>query len=248
MQQDRATSAEGELFARLAATVYRSDEPDAVYAALTAAAVELVAGCDRSCIMLIDQGHLRTVGATDEIAWRIDQFEKLTGEGPCVDAITEEAFQLDADIRVSTPWPKLAALVLEHTPVKGMLGYRLLIDGRKAGALNLFADRPGVLDATSADQGAVLAAFASVALMTLSSRREVQELRAGLASNREIGKAVGLLMAAHRVTADEAFAILRKTSQDLNIKLAAVAALVVQGRDDQATPRPGMPSGAPPSA
>ena len=39
MQQDRATSAEGELFARLAATVYRSDEPDAVYAALTAAAV-----------------------------------------------------------------------------------------------------------------------------------------------------------------------------------------------------------------
>ena len=129
-----------------------------------------------------------------------------------------------------------------------MLGFRLLIDGRKAGALNMFSDDPGALDASSADQGAVIAAFASVALMTLSARREVQELRAGLASNREIGKAVGLLMAAHRVTADEAFAILRKTSQDLNIKLASVAELVVQGRDDQAKPRSGMPSSSPPSA
>ena len=243
-----AAGAEAELFARLAATIYGSDTPEDVYQAITSAAVDLVSGCHRACIMLLEKDGLHTVGATDDIAWRIDQYEKLAGEGPCVDAIMEEAFQLDPDIRDSTPWPKLAAVVLEHTPVKGMLGFRLLIDGRKAGALNMFSDDPGVLDASSADQGAVIAAFASVALMTLSARREVQELRAGLASNREIGKAVGLLMAAHRVTADEAFAILRKTSQDLNIKLASVAELVVQGRDDQAKPRSGMPSSSPPSA
>ena len=59
---------------------------------------------------------------------------------------------------------------------------------------------------------------------------------------------MGLLTAAHGVTADEAFAIRRRTSQALNITLAVVIALVVHGRDDQATPRPGMPSGAPPSA
>ena len=225
------------LFASLAEHLYRGDAEGDVYAAVTAAAVRLVAGCDRSCIMLVEKGGLRTVGATDEVAWQIDQLEKLADEGPCVDAIDEEAVQIDPDIRVATPWPKLAAMVLEQTPVKGMLGFRLLVDGRKAGALNLFSDTAGAFDDTSADQGAVIAAFASVALMTLSARREARELREGLASNREIGKAVGLLMAAHKVTAEEAFALLRKTSQDLNLKLAAVAGLVVSGREDQLRPR-----------
>ena len=227
-----------DLFASLAEHLYRADADLDVYAAVTAAAVRLVAGCDRACIMLVDKGDLVTVGATDEIAWVIDQLEKAADEGPCIDAIDEEAFQADPDIATDCQWPKLAAMVLEHTPVRGMIGYRLLIDGRKAGALNLFSDTPHALTSASADQGAVIASFASVAMMTLSARREARELREGLASNREIGKAVGLLMAAHKVSADEAFALLRKTSQDLNLKLAAVAGLVVSGREEQVRPRP----------
>jgi hypothetical protein len=48
-------------------------------------------------------------------------------------------------------------------------------------------------------------------------------LRAGLVSNREIGRAVGLLMAFHRIDEVAAFGLLRTTSQNLNMKLPAVA-------------------------
>ena len=114
-----------------------------------------------------------------------------------------------------------------------MIGFRLLVDGRKAGALNLFSDTPGGFTSESVSQASVLASFASVALMTLTAREQSGSLLKALDSNREIGKAVGLLMAAHKVSQERAFEILDKTSQDLNMKLVEVAAKVVQGQHDQ---------------
>jgi AmiR/NasT family two-component response regulator len=67
----------------------------------------------------------------------------------------------------------------------------------------------------------------TVALLAAHERRTAETLRAGLSSNREIGKAVGLMMAFHKITDDEAFAMLRKTSQDMNLKLADVAQQVL---------------------
>ncbi len=221
------------LFSRLAHLVYQADTSTQVYQALVKAARDLVTGCDRACIMLLAQGRLSTAAATDDIALIIDQLEQEAGEGPCVDAIFEEAAQVEPDIRTSQAWPTLTPLVLQRTPVRGMIGFRLLIDGAKAGALNLFSDTPGAFTSESADQGAVVAAFVSVALMTFTARQEAEQLRAGLSSNREIGKAVGLLMAAHKVDAKAAFEVLRKTSQDLNLKLSTVAEQVVSGMDAQ---------------
>ena len=73
-------------------------------------------------------------------------------------------------------------------------------------------------------------AFASVAVMTVRAQIDSDNLERALGTSREIGKAVGLLMAAHKVDDDEAFELLRKTSQDLNIKLATLAEEVVQGQ------------------
>jgi AmiR/NasT family two-component response regulator len=73
----------------------------------------------------------------------------------------------------------------------------------------------------------VFTAFAAVVLLAMYERDEARNLRLALNSNREIGKAVGLLMALHKVDDDAALELLRKTSQDLNIKLADVAREVV---------------------
>ncbi len=45
-----------------------------------------------------------------------------------------------------------------------------------------------------------------------------------------IGQAKGFLMADRGITADEAFDVLRRASQRLNIKLRDVAAMIVAGR------------------
>ena len=74
----------------------------------------------------------------------------------------------------------------------------------------------------------MLASFISVALVASDERRSARTLRAGLESNREIGKAMGLMMAFHKVSDQEAFTMLRSASQDMNMKLSEVARQVVE--------------------
>lgn len=221
-------------FWRLSDLIHGGADEQAIYQALVDTALLVVPGCDHASLLLKERDHYRTAASTDDIARRIDGIEVEVGEGPCVDALTDEAYQHDGDLtRGENPWPTFAKRIVDETPVRSAIGYRLTIEGDKVGALNLFSDVPGGLTSAAADAGAVIAAFSSVALMALRSREQVSSLRAGLTSNREIGKAVGLLMAAHKISSDEAFERLRRTSQDLNMKLAQVAARVVEGQDVQ---------------
>jgi hypothetical protein len=114
--------------------------------------------------------------------------------------------------------------------VRGTMGFRLLVDKRKGAALNLFSDTPNLFDAESAGRAAVLASFASVAVNAIAKGEDAASLRRGLLTNREIGKAVGMLMLLHEITEDHAFDLLRRHSQALNIKLAEVARTVIENR------------------
>ena len=110
------------------------------------------------------------------------------------------------------------------------MGFRILVDKRKGAALNLFSETPNVFDPEAAGRAAVLAAFASVAINAIAKGEDATSLRRGLISNREIGKAVGMLMMLHDLTEEEAFDLLRRHSQSLNIKLADVARQVIERR------------------
>jgi ANTAR domain len=175
-------------------------------------------------------GRYVTVGASDRVAQRIDDMERRSGDGPCIDAIEDETPQIEPDLTTPTLWPKLAARLLEETPVRGAMGFRLLVDRQATGALNLFSDTPNGFDKESAGQAIVLASFASVAINAIAQGEDAATLRRGLLSNREIGKAVGMLMLLNNVSEHDAFDVLRRYSQDLNIKLADVARTVIEHR------------------
>ena len=217
----------GTVFRRLAELVYAGDDYRDMYQAVCEAALHLVEGCDHASIMIARDGHLATAAATDDIARGVDRLEREVGEGPCVDAIRDEAAQLDPDLSDASAWPRLRDRILEETPVRGMAGFRLVLGDQKVGALNVFSDRAHALSEGSVDQAAVLAAFASVALMAAGNQEQARTLRQGLESNREIGKAVGLMMAFHKISDEEAFGVLRKASQDMNVKITEVAQQVV---------------------
>jgi len=221
-------------FRQMSALIYAGADAGSIHQSLVDAACRLVEGCDRASMLVRTRDRFVTAASTDDIARRIDQIELELGEGPCVDAILDEAYQHDPDLTdAETPWPRFTARIVAETPVRSAIGYRLLLDGDKVGALNIFSDTPGGLSTASADVGAVIASFASVALMAIRAREEAATLRQGLQSNREIGKAVGLLMSAHHVGGQEAFELLRRTSQELNMKLAQVAAQVIAGQETQ---------------
>lgn len=219
-----------DAFGSLAQLIYAADGFDDVYTAIVTTAVAVIDGCDHASIMQRGKdGHFATVVATDEIARIVDKLERLHREGPCLDAVVEDAPQFEDDLTSSTSqWPRFAEEVVRLTPVRSVAGFRIVAGNQKLGALNLFADRVDGIKQSAADQAVILAAFATIAIGAMHRREEARTLSLGLESNREIGKAIGLLMAFHKVSDDEAFALLRKASQDMNIKLAEVAREVVQ--------------------
>ncbi|OSC42350.1 GAF and ANTAR domain-containing protein [Mycobacterium decipiens] len=218
------------VFAALAEIIYQGSDPSDVYAAICIAATLVVSGCDHASLLVRKDGRYVTVGASDRIALHIDDLERASGDGPCIDAIEDETPQIDPDLTTPSLWPKFAARLVAETPVRGAMGFRLLVDRQLTGALNLFSDTPNTFDAESAGQAIVLASFASVAINAIAQGEDASTLRRGLLSNREIGKAVGMLMLLSGVSEEEAFDVLRRYSQDLNIKLAEVARTVIANR------------------
>ena len=216
-------------FRSIAEVVYSGDSYDAVYEALCRSAVEFVDGCDHASLMLRQHGRNRSAAATDEIARPSTRWRSSSAKGPASTPWTPTS-RTSTCAPTSPPaasgrsWRKW---IREETSVKGMAGFRLRRDGEKVGALNVFSDTAGALTQHSLDQAIVLTAFASIAMAALERGEEAITLRRGLESNREIGKAIGLLMAMHVITDDQAFEMLSKVSQEMNIKLAEVAAQVV---------------------
>ncbi|HEY6743750.1 MAG TPA: GAF and ANTAR domain-containing protein [Lapillicoccus sp.] len=225
-----AAVASSSALGALSDILYASETFDDVYSAIVTMAVRIVDGCDHASIMQRGRdGRFQTAVSTDDVARTIDKLERLHQEGPCLDAIVEDAPQFEDDLTdPSTQWPTLAEQVVRQTPVRSAAGFRIVVGNQKIGALNLFSDRVGGISERSADHAILLAAFASVAVTSLHRKEEARTLAAGLESNREIGKAIGLLMAFHKVSDAEAFDLLRKASQDMNIKLAQVAREVVE--------------------
>ena len=223
------------VFAALAEIIYQGSDAGEMYAAICIAATMIVRGCDHASLLVRDNDRYITVGASDQLAQKIDELERRAGDGPCIDAIEEETPQIDTNLTTPSLWPQLASVLVAETPVRGAMGFRLLVNKRKGAALNLFSNTPNMFDAESAGRAAVLASFASVAINAAAKGEDAASLRRGLLSNREIGKAIGMLMMLHDMSEDQAFDLLRRHSQGLNIKLADVAREVI-GRRGQLPP------------
>ena len=114
--------------------------------------------------------------------------------------------------------------------VRSVLALPLAANGN-LGALNLYARYPAAFGVVDRAKGVVLASLANLALSAAHSHddeeRLVDNLHSALSSREIIGQAQGILMERERIAADEAFDILRRASQHLNLKLREVAQTLV---------------------
>jgi len=218
------------VFTSLAEIAREASTPKDMYAAICVAATLTVPGCDHASLMLCRDGVYSTAAVSDPIARQIDKLELALDSGPCLDAIEECTAQIQADLTADSRWPSLANRVLAETPVRGALSVRLPVDRARAGALNLFSDRANAFDERSVECAVVLSAFATLATKAVAQSEDAASLRRGLASSRAIGKAIGMVMVLNDVSDDDAFGILRRTSQETNVKLADIAADIVRKR------------------
>jgi hypothetical protein len=221
------------VFTSLAELVHQGSTPKEIHAAICVAATLMVPGCDHASLMICRDGACSTAAVSDPIAHKIDKLELALGTGPCLDAIDEQTAQMASDLTTGSRWPELAARVVAETPVRGAMSLRMPLDHAEVGALNLFSDTVNAFDNTSVERAVVLAAFGTVATNATAHGEDAAGLRRGLVSNRAIGKAIGMLMVLNDVSDDDAFDILRRTSQDTNVKVVDVAVDFIRRRSVQ---------------
>jgi GAF domain-containing protein len=171
-----------------------------------------------------------TISCTGPLAEQADERQYQLDDGPCLEAMRAGAVVRVEDMLGEQRWgdyPSLAAQV----GVRSSLSLPLTVEGRSRGALNLYSTEPGAFgseDVAVAARWAGQAAGAlAVALRIADGDEKAEQLRGGLDTRTVIGQAVGLLMAQERCTAEQAFALLKHSSQRRNVKLREVAAGLV---------------------
>ena len=194
-------------------------------AAVTALAVRDVPGVEQASISDRRRGEFRTLGATGQMAAAADTIQYDVGSGPCVDAIIDNTVYCTGDIAGDTRWPTFGARAHAETRVGSMLSFRLFFEEEpeRIAGLNLYSTRGHAFDDTSEMIGTVLATHSARVLTAAAARDKAAHLTLALDSNRRIGAAMGILMAAHKVTDTDAFNLLRIASQTSNRKLTDIA-------------------------
>lgn len=193
-------------------------------------AVEAIDGAEECCISLgiRDDKDLKPLSATDEIGYKIDDLQREMGEGPCLSSIEDRAtFRIPVMSEDST-WPKFSRRAADETGIKSMVSYVLRLSDTETGAMNLLSRQDHGFSDEDIDTGVLFAALVAIALADALDEREVAQLKEGMKTREVIGQAIGILMAARRVSAEEAFEILKNVSQTSNVKLREIAARLVE--------------------
>ncbi|MGQ7296460.1 GAF and ANTAR domain-containing protein [Quadrisphaera sp. KR29] len=211
-----------EQLADTARSLQGESSSQAVLDRVVALAVSLVPGADTGSISLVRARRVVASAAwTAPVARHLDDLQTEVGEGPCLDAVfTQLSTRVDDLAAEADRWPALARRAGE-VDVASVLSLRLFVPREALGALNLHSTRRAAFSEASERVGRLLAAHTAVAL---AAARTQENLQRGLAHRDVIGQAKGILMAQHRITADQAFAVLAQLSQDLNRKLYEIAA------------------------
>jgi GAF domain-containing protein len=198
-----------------------------VLSGVTAAAKELIPGADTAGVLLIGRGRkFDSVAGTSELPHRLDELQMEFNEGPCREAALDELIVRTDDFRSEQRWPKYSAAVVEIGILSG-LSLKLYTADRTAGALNLFSFKPKAFDAEDETTGVVLAAHAAAAIL---ASRQGEQLESALSTRDRIGQAKGIIMERFGVDDVQAFEMLRRLSQDSNMRLIEVAKRVIDTR------------------
>jgi ANTAR domain len=197
---------------------------------IVACAAELMPTSAQVAVTLIRDGKLETAAASDWLCERVDAIQAEVDEGPALaPLITSDVIQVD-DLTVDSPWPRFAEETLRFTNFRSLLSYRIYLAERHRAGLTFYSSWPHAFNDLDVASGAIFAAYCSLSAVTnLLGDREIHPRR-GLEAHREIGIAIGILMAQQSVTSEEALGRLCEASRRINVRLPEVAAEVARTR------------------
>lgn len=189
--------------------------------AAAAAAAAGMPGADFVSITAIDDVGPWTLAASHPMARRLDGLQYLLNEGPFFDAVPADGPVTCADLEASPGWPEFAPRAV-LSGVHAILSVRLPTQ-HGVDALNIYYRQAGEFAAGTRSTAVAVAAEVAVAL---GGARRIANLTVALRSRDLIGQAKGIVMERYKLSADAAFALLSRISQERNIKVRDLAAEV----------------------
>ena len=201
---------------------------------VTKLSIDAIPGAEAVGITLMeDEKHTSTAvtaAYSDERAKPLDEAQYETDEGPCLQAIKDNAVYTIVDLANDDRWPNFRSKALD-IGLHSSMSIPLSVGGRTIGALNIYAFTE---DAFRPDDLELAEAFASQAAISLTNVQVyenavqlAENLNEAMKSRATIEQAKGMIMMQRRCSADEAFQTLVAASQARNKKLRDIALEVV---------------------
>jgi GAF domain-containing protein len=227
---DRTNLQPQDAFAELARLTLAEHSLDTVMETVARLAKSTVPGASEVSVTLLEKGHATTVAATGTLAVAVDERQYARGSGPCLDSIAAgEPVRID-DMRTETRWPGYAR---DARTGRGreQLEHPVPVQRELSAALNVYSTSEHAFDDSSLELAETFAAYAGVALANMhlyeAQSKVAEQLQAAMQSRAVIEQAKGILMGQRGCSAQEAFDVLVRLSQDTNRKLRDVAQALV---------------------
>ncbi|MEQ1787056.1 MAG: GAF and ANTAR domain-containing protein [Acidimicrobiales bacterium] len=208
-------------------------------------ATSTVFGADGGGVMLLDdQQALHYVGATDGRAAAMEAAQEETGEGPCVDSLVNDETVSTEDLREDPRWPELRRQIGE-LGVRAILGVPLHVGPTAVGSLNVYRFTPGPWSPGDVEAiaafGRVVEELLATAMLAEERHVIVEQLTSALQNRVLIERAVGFVMATLDLDPVRAFDALRRSARARRIRVADLAAEVVEARSFDPATGPSVP-------
>ena len=190
-------------------------------------------------VTLVERGKPSTVAQTGALAVELDERQYDRGYGPCLDSIDggEPLIVSDMDDEPRWPdWAKSAAAL----GAGSSLSMPVPLQREVSAALNIYSLDRDAFDDAAVELASTFAAYAGVALANMhlytAQGQVAEQLQQAMQSRAVIEQAKGILMGQRRCSAQEAFDLLVRLSQDTNRKLRDVAQALVEDATGEPAP------------
>lgn len=229
-----------DAFAELGRIKLAETDLEGVLTAVAKLAHRTLPGADDVSVTLVRGPKAQTAIFLGAMSLDLDETQYQQGHGPCLDAARGATSIYIADMAAETRWPDYTPFAVERGAAAS-LSVGLPVQGDDlVGALNIYATTIHPFNEHDIAVTDHFAGYAAVALANAnlydSTVTMAQQMELAMKGRAVIEQAKGILMGERRCSAEEAFAILVRLSQDTNRKLRDVAAALVETAQAPAHP------------
>jgi GAF domain-containing protein len=182
--------------------------------------------------MLVDaENQLRNAAVSDVRFEHLEQLQIDHDEGPCIAAFDDKELVCAEDLTVDDRWPAFTASALDKG-IRAVLASPIPYNQQAIGVVGVISEdrRPW-----SPEGELALLAFTDLAALLIASMLQAEkqtalagQLQGALDSRAVVEQAKGVLMGQYKLSAREAFQVMRAQARRERRKLAAVATDIVK--------------------